>query len=123
MDGLKEILAGPNEETLLLAGVDFSHVGPKFGHPSKAKQMQDQTEAHDRSLMEHLATMDADGFWAESIRVNDRFNVCGFSALAAVMKVLSPAKGEILDYEFNHEAPTRSAVSFTAMVFTVKDSD
>jgi len=118
LETLRTLLNEPEQDTLILAGVDFSHIGPKFGHPMPAQAMEDQARAHDRRLLEHLTRLDADGFWEESIRVGDRFNVCGFSAMACLLEVLPECRGETLTYEIWHEAPTRSAVSFASLVFT-----
>ncbi|MBW2029786.1 MAG: AmmeMemoRadiSam system protein B [Deltaproteobacteria bacterium] len=115
---LGEILSDQGEETLVVAGVDFSHIGPKFGHDRPAEHLRSQAEAHDRTLLESLSARDPDGFWDESGRVEDGFNVCGFSALACLLEVLPPAKGHLLGYETWCEGPTRSAVSFAAMAFT-----
>ena len=115
---LKRILEEGDEETLLVAGVDFSHVGPKFGHSMPARHLTGRSEAHDKDLLAHLARLDADRFWEESRRERDQYNVCGFSALACLMEVLPCCKGQLLDYQTWHEEATRSAVSFAAMVFT-----
>jgi MEMO1 family protein len=115
LEALSEIVKEPG--TLVVAGVDFSHVGPKFGHSMPARHLESRSEAHDRKLLQHLVAMDADGFWEESRKVNDQFNVCGFSALACLLEVLPPAAGRLLHYETWHEEATRSAVSFAAVVF------
>jgi hypothetical protein len=106
------------EDTLVVAGVDFSHIGPKFGHSMPAAYLEGQAERHDRSLLQAIAERDADAFWAESARVEDRFHVCGFAALACLMEVLPPARCHVLGYHMWHERPTRSAISFAAAVFT-----
>jgi AmmeMemoRadiSam system protein B len=118
LDLLREILQDPEHETLLVAGIDFSHVGPKFGHDMPAEYLKGQSEAHDKKLLQHLSLLDPELFWEESRNVKDQFNVCGFSALACLLEILPPCKGQILDYERWHEEPTRSAVSFAAVVFT-----
>jgi AmmeMemoRadiSam system protein B len=117
LEALKELVGDPGQETLVVAGVDLSHIGPKFGHDMPARQFENRSEAHDRALLHHLLSMDADGFWEESARVNDRYNVCGFAALACLLEVLPPCKGRLLHYEIWHEDATRSAVSFAAAVF------
>ena len=120
LETMAGVLADPTEKTLIVAGVDFSHVGPKFGHDRPAIQLTEESEAHDRRLMEALCALDADQFWEESRRVNDQFNVCGFSALACLCEVLPASDGKVLHYETWHEEPTRSAVSFGAMLFEEK---
>jgi AmmeMemoRadiSam system protein B len=107
-----------DEETLVLAGVDFSHIGLKFGHDRPADYIENQAMTHDRSLLKYLCQMDTDQFWQESINIQDGFNVCGFPALACMLEVLPPGKGKVLNYYLRHEKPTQSAVSFAAVVFT-----
>lgn len=117
LESLSGVVGDPNEKTLLVAGVDFSHIGPKFGHDQPAAHLQGQSEAHDKKLLKALSDRQVDAFWEESIAVEDRFNVCGFSALACLMEVLPPCEGHVLDYQVWHEPPTRSAVSFAAVGF------
>lgn len=117
LEELRDILAEANGESLLVAGVDLSHIGPKFGHEMPAEYLKKQAEAHDRKLLQHLSNLDADRFWKESREVKDRFNVCGFSALACMLEILPPCKGEILHYHLWQEEATRSSVSFASVVF------
>jgi AmmeMemoRadiSam system protein B len=121
LDKLKELLQQDPQETLLVAGVDFSHIGPKFGHPQPALHLQGLAMDHDKSLMQHVKEQEADLFWRESIKTEDRFNVCGFSSLACLLEVLPPCSGRILDYQMQHEQPTQSAVGFAAMAFFAQD--
>ena len=118
LDVIREMLRDPDKETLIVAGVDFSHIGPKFGHEMPAGYLRDQSEAHDKNLLDGLSRLDPDNFWEESRRVKDQFNVCGFSALACLLEVLPPCSGRVLNYQIWHEEPTRSAVSFAGVVFT-----
>ena len=115
---IKEVVMAPDKETLVVAGVDFSHIGPKFGHQMPADYLESQATAHDKNLLNFLSRMEAASFWEESITVKDRFNVCGFPAMAALFEVLPPCKGKITNYRLNHEQQTRSAVSFAAVVFS-----
>ncbi len=118
---LEKVCAEPG--TLVVAGVDFSHIGPKFGHECPAASLEVEAMAHDQRLLELCATRDADGFWAESARVQDRFNVCGFSALATLLEVLPQGPGQVLGYDLWREAPTESAVGFGAVVFPAEQGE
>jgi AmmeMemoRadiSam system protein B len=117
LQGLSDVVRDPDEKTLIVAGVDLSHIGPKFGHDQPAVHLQEGCEQHDKNLLKALSNRQADAFWEESIAVEDRFNVCGFSALACLLEVLPPSEGHVLNYEMWHEQPTRSAVSFAAVGF------
>ena len=114
---IKACLTEKDSGTLLIAGVDFSHIGPKFGHEMPATHIQPQAQAHDRELLNHICRLDADQYWEASRRAEDRYNVCGFSAMACLLEVLPACQGELLDYQTWHEEATRSAVSFAAVVF------
>jgi AmmeMemoRadiSam system protein B len=115
---LKESLGGWNEDILVVAGVDFSHIGPKFGHSQRAASLLLEAKKHDQVLIEACTKGDVEAFWAESKRVKDYYNVCGFSSLACLLEILPRAQGVLLDYEFSQEEPTQSAVSFAAIAFT-----
>ncbi len=103
---------------LVVAGVDFSHVGPKFGHEQSARSLLNDVREHDQRLIDNLCRGDVKGFWAESRKLEDRYHVCGFSTMACLLEVLSPLKGFLLDYDIWQEGPTQSAVSFAGIVFT-----
>lgn len=117
LQALRRILEDPGHETLLVAGVDFSHTGPKFGHQQTARALEKRFREHDQNLLGHLCHMNADLFWQESARVGDEYHVCGFSAMALLMEVVGNAKGKVLSYEIWHEDPTQSAVSFASVLF------
>jgi AmmeMemoRadiSam system protein B len=124
-------------KNLLVAGVDLSHIGPKFGHEMPASYIEPQARKHDYALIDAILKKSPDSFWEESKKVNDKYNVCGFSALscfleliiryslgkvldsnACVMELLpTDIKAELLDYEIWHEKSTNSAVSFCGIKF------
>ena len=120
LEKLAQIVSDPEHEMLIVAGVDFSHIGLKFGHDRAADYLARQTEVHDKNLLNHLGRFDVDSFWQESIAVDDRFNVCGFHAMACLLEILHECQGKVLGYQLHHEAITQSAVSFAAVIFTTQ---
>ncbi|MFC2163385.1 AmmeMemoRadiSam system protein B [Acidobacteriota bacterium] len=112
---LKLIVNEDPAETLVVAGVDFSHIGPKFGHTQQASALLSETKNYDRVLIDSICRGDVQRFWTEIKQVGNRFNVCGFSALACLMELFPGSKGECLDYEIWNEEPTQSAVSFAGI--------
>ena len=112
---LRELAADP--DTLTVAGVDLCHIGLKFGHDKPAIHLEEAAQAHDRVLLERLCAGDPDGFWDESARVEDAFNVCGLTALAALAEILPAARGRVLCHDILRESSTQSAVTFAAAVF------
>jgi hypothetical protein len=120
LETLSGMAADANRRTLLLAGVDLCHIGPKFGHQQTAQELTANASKHDAALLERLAALDPDGFWEETARVQDAYNVCGLIALACLLETAPKnGQGQILDYEMWSEAPTQSAVSFAAAAFNV----
>jgi hypothetical protein len=114
---LRDMVSQGASRTLCIAGVDFSHIGPKFGHREAAGALLPDARTCDQALIEAACRGDVMGFWAESKKVRDRTNVCGFSALASLLEIIGPARGALLDYEFWQDEPARSAVSYAAILF------
>ena len=114
---LRETISRRDRRALVVAGVDLSHIGPKFGHDRSARALRAAAEAHDRRLLEAAGRGDVEAFWAESRRVGDAYNVCGFASLACVLEVLAPVSGRLLAYEMTMEEATRSGVSYAALAF------
>ena len=110
-------IAEKGSRALVVAGVDFSHVGPKFGHEQSARFMLNEVREHDQELIDSLCRGDVEGFWSESRKVEDRYHVCGFSTMACLLEVLSPLRGFLIDYDIWEEEPTQSAVSFAGIAF------
>jgi AmmeMemoRadiSam system protein B len=115
---LRRYLADADDRIFMVAGIDLSHIGPKFGHQTTAAHLKNRASEHDKALLGSLSNLEPDPLWKESADVGDRYNVCGFSAMACLVEVLPPCQGRILGYEFWEEAATQSAVSFAAGVFT-----
>jgi len=117
-DALRELASDASARTLWVAGADLSHVGPKFGDDRTAAAILPESEAHDRRLLDALCRRDIEGLWAETRSVEDRYHVCGFSALTCLMEILPEGtQGRLLHYENWDETATQSAVSFASVSF------
>lgn len=115
---LKGWLSEPPEGKLVVAGVDLSHVGPKFGDREPAAALEEQFRAGDRKLLDALEAGDADRLFQTVAGNGNRFKVCGFSALWTLLAALPGVKGKVLDYQVWHEEATESAVSFASVSFS-----
>jgi len=120
LDVLKDVVKDSAGKVLVVAGVDLSHVGPKFGDDRAGAMIIPESQEHDEALLDALCRQDAAAFWAESKGVEDRYHVCGFSALACMLEVLPRCDTRVLLYDTWHEGPTMSAVSFAAAAFTAQ---
>ena len=117
LEALKLSAAEHARDTLFVAGVDFSHIGPKFGHDERALSLLLETKNHDKLLIDAVCKADVERFWAGLREIKDRYNVCGFSTIACLLEILSDARGHLLDYDVWQEESTQSAVSFAAIAF------
>jgi AmmeMemoRadiSam system protein B len=107
----------PPEGKLVVAGVDLSHVGPKFGDPEPAASHESAFRAFDREILHVLEAGDAAALFLAGARNRNRYRICGFSSLWTLLAVVPGIRGTVVDYEVWHEEPTRSAVSFAAVTF------
>jgi AmmeMemoRadiSam system protein B len=114
---LRDWLASPPVGKFVVAGIDLSHVGPKFGDPEPARALEPAFRAFDKELLDALTEGDSQKFFATGAKTGNRFRVCGFSALWTLLALVPGVRGTTLDYGVWHEEPTRSAVSFTATAF------
>lgn len=115
LNALRHYIEEDVSDTLIVAGVDFSHIGPKFGHSQQASYLLTEAKNHDSLMIEAFCKGDVVEFWSETKRVQNRYNVCGFPAMACLLEILPGAKGHLLAYDFWEEEPTQSAVSFAAI--------
>ncbi len=115
----EELERQPN--TLIVAGIDLSHIGPKFGDPYPASYLEREARAHDNALLSAFSELDKEAFWKEYARVGDRYHVCGMWVMALLLELLEGLKGSITGYELWQEEATRSAVSFAGVVFSRKE--
>ncbi|MFU2210631.1 AmmeMemoRadiSam system protein B [Solidesulfovibrio sp. C21] len=118
LDALRGMAADP--DTLFVAGVDFSHIGPKFGHDKPALELEQEAMAHDAALLAALAAGDPEAFWAESARVDDGYNVCGLASLATLAEVVSSCALTVTCHDIMRESETASAVTFAAAALTAR---
>ncbi len=115
LDGLAGVAAGPG--TLVVAGVDLCHVGPKFGHQQPASRLKEAVVAFDHDLVEALIHWQPESFWGLVRDSNDRFNVCGFPVLASLLEIFKKREGFFLGYQLAEEQATGSAVSFASLLY------
>lgn len=119
---LRATLAEDGVPTALIAGVDFAHVGEKFGdREGLDAALLAATEAKDRRLIDALESADAERFFAEVAADVDRTRVCGLSPMYTFLRLID-APGRLLHYDRMDEVSTRSAVSYASLAFGLEGS-
>lgn len=115
---LRATLAEDDVPTVVIAGVDFAHVGAKFGdRDGLTPALVAETEAKDRRLIIALERGDPEAFTAELAADADRTRVCGAAPLATFLEVLRGVRGRLLHYDRTRDDATRSAVTYASLAF------
>ena len=106
-----------DEETLVVAGVDFTHLGKRFGDTGgSVADRRAEVETHDRAIMDRIAEGNLPEFRAAIAHTNDAFRICGYPALVTLLEIVRDVEGEVLDDGQSIEETTDSLVSFGAMI-------
>ena len=119
LPALKELVDERGEEACLIAAVDLSHVGKRFGQDVRMTDaLLKGLERNDRGLLERVEERDAEGFHRRIVAQQDGTNVCGVPALYALLRLLGPGpRGRLLRYDQAVDREAHSVVSFAAAVF------
>jgi len=102
--------------TLYVAGVDFSHVGPRFGDPPLDARVKQEIEATDRRAIDAAALGDAEAWFQAIAEQDDATRICGFAPTYAMLRCADVRDGRLLQYEASDE-PDGSTVTVAAMVW------
>lgn len=107
------------EKTCLIASVDLSHIGKKFGDPEGInKDFLEQVYKADMKTVEHIKDGDKDAFWDFIISENDKRKICGFSPIYTFLSLLDDGmEAQLSVYDKNIEEETESMVSYASFVF------
>ena len=116
---LRATLAEDDVPTALIAGVDFAHVGDKFGDSEGLSEgLLAATEAKDRRLIAALEATDAERLYRELAADGDRTRICGFAPMYTLLSLLDGATGRLLHYDRSCDPATRSAVTYASLAYT-----
>jgi AmmeMemoRadiSam system protein B len=115
IETLKKTIESSGKKVFFIASADLSHIGRRFDDEFDAETQINQMEKADRELLKVIKSKDAPDF-IKSIRDNsNRWKVCGVAPIYSIMKLLPYSEKEILEYAYNFETDTQSAVSFAAV--------
>ena len=117
IEELKRIVEEGEGDVFVIGGVDFAHVGPRFGGETLDEKFLEEVEKSDRALISRLCDGDPEGFWRLLSEEENRFSVCGYAALYSLLKVMGDVEGTLLRYEQAVEEDGSQAVTFAALAF------
>ncbi|HYA30940.1 MAG TPA: AmmeMemoRadiSam system protein B [Acidobacteriota bacterium] len=115
---LRRLAAAEVRQVCFVAGVDLAHVGRQFGDQEPVTEdFLNWVETEDRKLVDRLIELDAPGFFNEIAKDQDKRKICGFAPLYSLIHLLDSTRGNHLHYSQAFTPETRSAVTFTSVVF------
>jgi hypothetical protein len=115
---LKAECEARDDEICLIAGVDLSHLGKRFGQNiSMTPAVLKKAEIDDMNMIQFILNRDADGFMHFIQEEKDRRNVCGVPAIYTLLKLLNAKEAKLLRYEQAVDQNTSSVVTFMGATF------
>jgi hypothetical protein len=118
LTALKETVTQSQKKICFVAGVDFAHVGQKFGDNGPLTQeFLDWVESEDRLLIQALERVDPANFFAQIAKDGDRRRICGFAPMYTFLHLVDAKEGKLLRYDRSLDPTTQSSVSFASLAF------
>ncbi|MBD3268275.1 AmmeMemoRadiSam system protein B [bacterium] len=118
LDRLKEMVADYKGNVGIIAGVDFSHVGKRFGSELGIPETElERVEKEDRAVLDTILRGDWREFYTQVQQHGDCNNLCGLSPIFMALYVLPPSSGKLLHYNQSLETDTESVVSYASVAF------
>jgi AmmeMemoRadiSam system protein B len=115
---LRAALAADDVPTVLVAAVDFAHVGAKFGDAAGlTPALLAATSAKDRALLAALEHADPRSFFTTLAADADRTRVCGAAPLLVFLELVRGMRGRLLCHDETRDDGTRSLVTFASLAF------
>jgi hypothetical protein len=116
LDALRDAMATIPRRYCIVAGADLAHVGPRFGDEWRAGRTElARVQSEDRALLAPVVRADAEGFFAEALRQQDRNRICGLSPIYALLRLLPGGAGRLLHY--GQWPDPEGAVTFASVSF------
>jgi len=116
LDAMSELLAAEKRSAIVLAGVDFAHVGRKFGDAFAADEaVAQRIQREDLELIENIKRGDPGGFFADIARDRDARKICGLAPMYTQLELLRGRAARLLKYGIAMEPQTESCVSFASL--------
>ena len=102
---------------VVIASVDFSHMGPRFGDDIEMDEaLLTRIQEGDRALLAPALAGDAEGFWAAGMADGNERRVDALAAVYTMLAVLGGPSGELLTHGMAPD-PAGGIVSFVAAAY------
>jgi AmmeMemoRadiSam system protein B len=117
IDAVREAAVALGGPTLYVAGVDFSHVGPRFGDGRVTDEIRTAIREVDDAAIAAAQASDADAWFRAIAERDDATRICGFAPTYAMLRCAEPGAGRTLGYAQSVEKDT-SVVSVASMAWS-----
>jgi AmmeMemoRadiSam system protein B len=116
---VRDVVDKNAHRTVVIAGADLAHVGPRFGDPAPYDETErDLLERTDRTSLELACAGAHRDFFRQVQNDLETRRVCGLGPIYALLRVLpSGCKGSVAHYEQTIDPEEGSIVSHAAMAF------
>lgn len=113
---LRTLIEETDRRVCVIAGVDLSHVGRKFGDERGIDDLRaDLVRTADLRMLGHVEERDAEAFIDHFRPDGNARNVDAVSAVYSMLNVIGPGKGELLHYDQYREHETDSMVTYASV--------
>jgi AmmeMemoRadiSam system protein B len=103
---------------LIVAGVDLSHIGLKFGDSMPASSILPWAMSSDRTVLSMLTRGEPEKILRHAIETRDQYHICGLPAILLLSSLLREDRADIIQFETYDEQETQSAVNYASMIFS-----
>lgn len=115
---LQQIITTSSAPVCLIAGVDYAHIGPMYGHPEQPKEQDIEEVLHqDKLMIKTILEKDARGFLSFIQNEDNNRNVCGTAAIYSLLQTLPQGKGALLSHNHAVMDQQNSFVTFAGIKF------
>ena len=116
-NALHAAIAASKRRVCVIASVDFSHIGPRYGDPQTpdAAFLQRVSDA-DHRLLADIEAVNAGAFVEATEQIDDRYRVCGFAPLHTMLASTPAKHGRTLKYERGYVDDRQSVVTFASAI-------
>jgi hypothetical protein len=118
VQAIRRLVGARGRDLAVVASVDFSHVGPRFGDLEPVSPgLATSTSLRDREILDAIAAGDAELFWQRATAGGNPTRIDAVSAVYLTMRALEPVRGHLLKYG-QAEDPAGGIVSFAGLALS-----
>ncbi len=118
IETLKRAIDESGSSVCILASVDFSHIGGRFGDQSSLNTVAlERIREEDLEMLHAAESVDVEAFLDTVRQTENRRRVDGVCPIYTLLETLQPTSGKLLRYDQGLEREMNSVVTFASMGF------